>query len=77
MLFSDKHDLRTQIFLVVKKIMNSSEQAQIFATKIDLMDILSIRTKVIVDTIGTLGRIDMNKKHGVTKVSLKFNYNQS
>lgn len=76
MLFSDKHDLRTQIFLVVKKIMNSSEQAQIFATKIDLIDILSIRTKVIVDTIGTLGRIDMNKKHGVTKVSLKFNYNQ-
>lgn len=60
--------MRVQIFLVVKKLMTSSEQAQIFASKIGLLDIISCRTRVLINTIGSTTRLEMNKKNGVTKV---------
>jgi hypothetical protein len=60
--------MRAQMFLVVKKLMESSEQAQIFASKIDLMSIVFDKVKIIVNSIGSTTRLEMNKKSGVAKV---------
>lgn len=63
--------MRAQIFLTLKKLMSSSEQARIIASKIDLMGIVLNRVKIIVQSIGNTTRIEMNKKSGVQKVKIK------
>lgn len=66
---SDKYEIKAFAFIVVKKLLACSEQGRVFASKLNLLEMLGNKILIMISTIGDKSLLITTKKDGAHKVS--------